>query len=204
VLLREVFTETAAIRFEGNGYSDEWKQEAARRGLPNLPDTPASIAALADPKRTAFWRELGIFSEREIASRFNVALERYIKTVLLEAETVVEMLATQVLPAGEQQLVTTAAAMVALKTAGVKAASTEGRFAAMGEAVAEVASTLDRLRQELDAVDGIHDEPRLARRLADGVRPAMQSAREAADRLEHLVDDANWSLPKYREMLFVR
>src|SRR6266496_4148437 len=68
-LLREVYQETAAIRFEGNNYSDQWRQEAARRGLPNLADTPAAIAALQDPRRTAFLRELGVLSERELASR---------------------------------------------------------------------------------------------------------------------------------------
>jgi glutamine synthetase len=203
-LLREVFAETAAIRFEGNNYSDEWRQEAGKRGLPNVADTPGSIAMMQEPKRNAFLRELGIFSERELASRFTVALERYIKTVMLEAETVVEMLGTQVLPAGERQLATTASAAAALKTAGVKASSAEGRLSDIGEAVAEAASTLDKLRGLLEDVDGLHDEGKLARRLADDVRPACQAAREAADRLEHLVDDAHWGLPKYREMLFVR
>jgi hypothetical protein len=95
-LLREVFIETAPVRFEGNGYSEEWKIEASRRGLPNIATTPAVIEAMRDPKHHGFLSAFGIFSERELGSRFNVDLERYIKQVTLEAETLIEMLTTQV------------------------------------------------------------------------------------------------------------
>jgi glutamine synthetase len=196
-LLREVFRETAAIRFEGNGYSNEWREEARKRGLPNLPDTPATIAFVSDPKRTKFLTDLGIFSERELASRFNVALERYLKTVLLEAETQMEMIATQVLPAGEAQLARTAAAANA-------APALKGRLETLANTVADVVRTLDALKSSLAKSDSVHDEAAEARHLADHVRPAMAAAREAADRLEHLVEDRSWSLPKYREILFVR
>uniref|UniRef100_A0A832I0J4 Glutamine synthetase type III n=1 Tax=Eiseniibacteriota bacterium TaxID=2212470 RepID=A0A832I0J4_UNCEI len=196
-LLREVFTETAAIRFEGNGYSEEWKQEAKRRGLPNLVDTPASIAALSQPSRNAFFGELGIFTAREFESRLTVALERYVKTVELEAETVIEMLSTHVLPAGEAQLARSAAAAAA-------APALEPRAQRVADALAEVMAATDRLSALLARAEGLHDEATRARFLADEVRPATAAARDAADRLEHLVDDALWSLPKYREMLFVR
>jgi glutamine synthetase len=196
-LLREVFTETAPIRFEGNGYSDEWKREAEKRKLPNLVDTPASIAAMSDPRRNGFFRDLGIFTEREFESRLNVALERYIKTVELEAETVIEMLATQVIPAGEAQIARTSAAAGA-------APSLSKRLHRIAEALVEVVQATDALETLLDQADGIHDEAKRARLLADQVRPATVAAREAADRLEHLVDDGLWTLPKAREMLFVR
>jgi glutamine synthetase len=196
-LLREVFRETAAIRFEGNGYSDEWREEAKRRGLPNLVDTPATIAALRDPARTKFLTDLGIFSERELASRFSISIERYLKTVTLEAETLVEMIATQVLPAGEDQVSRTAAAAAA-------APALRGRLEQLATAVGDVVRTLEEVRAQLARADLLHDEDAEARHLADAVRPAMAAAREAADRLEHMVDDRGWNLPKYREMLFVR
>jgi glutamine synthetase len=203
-LLREVFTETAAVRFEGNGYSAEWKKEAKRRGLPDLADTPASIASMRDASRTAFLRDLGVFTDREIESRFNVALERYIKTVTLEAETAVEMLRTQVLPAGEHQLAVSAAAVAAAKGTGVAAKALEARLHELATVMGQVSASVHTLQEMLDRADHTHDEPALARLLADDVRPAMSAARDAADRLEHLADDELWSLPKYREMLFVR
>jgi glutamine synthetase len=203
-LLREVFAETAPIRFEGNNYSAEWKAEAKKRGLPNLPDTPASIAAISDPERTAFLTDLKIFTQRELDSRVNVSLERYIKTVTLEAETVIEMLATQVLPAGEKQLAESAEAAAAVKAAGVAPVGVTSRVGQMAKAVEEVAASLHKLDCLLESGEKLHDERKEAVHLAAEVRPALITAREAADRLEHLVDDEMWPCPKYREMLFVK
>jgi len=203
-LLREVFKETAAIRFEGNGYSDEWKAEAKKRGLPNLVDTPASIASMTDPKRTAFLRDMKVFTQREIDSRFNVAIERYIKTVTLEAETQIEMIRTMAIPAGEQQLALTAGAMGAAKSVGAAPRSLESRLAEVSKVLGEVVSHADTLQSLLAKADGVHDELKRARQLADDVRPAMDAARAAVDRLEHLSNDGTWTLPKYREMLFVK
>jgi glutamine synthetase len=202
-LLREVYTETAPVRFEGNGYSAEWKVEAKRRGLPNLPDTPAAITAVGDPKRTAFLAELGVFSEREMASRINVALERYIKTVTLEADTVVEMLETFVVPAGEAQLITSAESAAAGQGTGA-AGVLDARTKRVAGALGEVVTSVETLKAMLGEADAIHDEMQEARLLADRVRPAVEKARAAADLLERMIDDDLWALPKYREMLFVK
>ena len=216
-VLREVFVETTPVRFEGNNYSEEWKQEAVRRGLPNLSDTPAALTVLKDPQRTTFLAELGVLSELELSSRYNIALERYLKHVTLEAETLIELLRTVVIPAGEKQLATTlqvwsglsaareatfAAAARPAAEAGAKALAT--RLAKLSSELAEVTGEADRLEALLDELEATHDEAQAARRLADEVRPLMAKTRAAADRLEHLVDDELWSLPKYREMLFVR
>jgi glutamine synthetase len=216
-VLRQVFVETTPVRFEGNNYSEEWKQEAARRGLPNLSDTPAALTVLKDPQRTAFLAEQGVLSELELSSRYNIALERYLKHVTLEAETLIELLRTVVIPAGEKQLATTlqvwsglsaareatfAAAARPAAEAGAKALAT--RLAKISSELAEVLGEADRLEALLDELEATPDEAQAARRLADEVRPLMAKTRAAADRLEHLVDDELWSLPKYREMLFVR
>jgi len=217
-LLREVFTETAAIRFEGNGYSEEWAIEAARRGLPNIPDTPGALEAMAQPDQHRFLTEQGVLSEIELNSHFNVAVERYVKQVTLEAETLVEMLSTMVAPAAEKQLALTAAAWNGVtagradgripSTLGARAAAAsgafEGRIAAISSALESVCASSERLTGLLSDLDCVHDERNRARRLADELRPMMAAAREAADRLEKLVDDELWPLPKYREMLFVK
>jgi len=203
-LLREVFAESAAIRFEGNGYSDEWKQEARRRGLPNLPDTPASIEAVSAAGRMAFLTDLKIFTPRELESRINVAIERYLKTVTLEAETVIEMLSTQVIPAGEKQLAASSAAAAAIKAAGVEPTGIAGRVAALAGALDEVAGSVAKLHALLEEGEKLHDERKECAHLAARVRPALIAARDAADRLEHLVENDLWALPKYREMLFAK
>jgi glutamine synthetase len=208
-LLREVFAETTPIRFEGNGYSEEWKKLAAKRGLPNIADTPAVLAEHLDPKHSAHLRELGIFSELELASRANVALERYIKQVTLEAETLVEMLVTQVVPAGEKQLAATVATWNGIAGAPARSAAgtakvIDARITRLSDAVATTVECAQRLDGLLIALAQVHDEMKRARRLADEVRPLMATAREAADRLETMVDDDLWPLPKYREMLFVK
>ena len=194
-LLKEVFAETAPIRFEGNGYSDEWKKEAKKRGLPNTPVAPTAIEAMRDSKQSAFLLELGILSEMELSSRFNVEIERYIKQVTLEASTMVELLATFVVPAAERQLSASAGARGALlkKRADAVAAGLESALGA--------AHKLEALLLELD---GVHDEAARAARLAAELRPLMDQAREAADGLEKLLDDGLWPMPKYREMLFIR
>jgi glutamine synthetase len=216
-LLREAFTETAAVRFDGNNYSEDWRAEAAQRGLPERRDTPAALGVLRDPARVAFLREQGVYTEAELASRYNIAIERYIKQVTLEAETQLELLRTLVIPAGEKQLAATlgawsglapagdakaTAAMREAVTAGTRALS--GHVERLSATLAEVMGAADELEKLLSSANGGHDEAATARRLADSVRPLMAKAREAADRLEQLVDDELWPLPKYREILFMR
>jgi glutamine synthetase len=216
-LLREVFAETSAIRFEGNNYSEEWKLEAGRRGLPNIPDTPSAIAAMRDPAQHSFLCQLGVLSELELNSRFNVDIERYIKQISLEAQTLIEVLTTLVLPAAEKQLALTASArnaaflpgeMRAPSTVGARAAGAteafERRMSAISGALEEMLGASDHLEMLLSDLEDAHDETTHARKLAEEVRPWMAKARDAADRLEKLVDDDLWPLPKYREMLFVK
>jgi glutamine synthetase len=203
-LLREVFTETTPVRFEGNNYSEEWKLEAGRRGLPNLSDTPSALTLLRDARRTAFLRATGVFSERELESRYNIALERYIKHVTLEAETLLEMLRTYVVPAGERQIVSSAEAAAAAESVPAAAQVLGARVKEIGQRLGEVLAGASSLETLLAATEHMHDEATCARKLADEVRPAMAEARRAADRLERLVEDELWSLPKYREMLFIK
>ncbi len=204
-LLREIFSETSAVRFEGNGYSEEWRAEAAKRGLPNLADTPAALAAVRDPKRHRFLVDMGVFSEAEVESRFNVAMERYLKQVTLEAETLAELVTTIVVPAAERQLSVSSAAWGAMGQAGPRKDSAHARrVAALGEALESALAGVEQMRKKLADVHGTHDEMKACQRLGAEVRPLMQDVRAAADRIETLVDDDLWPVPKYREMLFVK
>ncbi len=205
-LLREVFTETAAVRFEGNGYSEEWKADAAKRKLPNLADTPAALAEVMKPQHHEFLIRTGVLSQLEVDARFNVAAERYLKQVLLEAETLVDLLNTAVVPAVERQLVTTGAAWrVVTEASGTAKGSPYGkRVTALATGLETVQDGVARIVALLETVRATHDELEAGRVLGARMRPLMQEIREAADRLEALVDDDHWPLPKYREMLFVK
>ncbi len=205
-LLREVFTESAAVRFEGNGYSEEWKAEAAKRGLPNLADTPASLAEVMKPEHHGFLVSTGVLSQLEVDARFNVAAERYLKQVTLEAEAMVDLLNTAVIPAVERQVVTTGAAWrVVSEAAGSAKGSAYGkRVTALASGLEAVQDGAARITALLDSLHGSHDEMAACRTLGGKMRPLMQEVRDAADKLESLVDDEHWPLPKYREMLFVK
>ncbi len=204
-LLREVFAETSAVRFEGNGYSEAWKAEAAKRGLPNLADTPAALAAVREAKHHRFLIDMGVFSEAEVDSRFNVAMERYLKQVALEAETLAEMVTTLVVPAAERQLTVSSAAWAAMAQTGPRKDSAHARrVAALGEALEAALAGVEALQKKLADIGGTHDEMQACARLGAEVRPLMGEVRAAADRLETLVDDELWPMPKYREMLFVK
>jgi glutamine synthetase len=205
-LLREVFTETAAVRFEGNNYSDEWKAEAKRRGLPNLSDTPAALEAVMKPEHHGFLVRTGVLSQLEVDARFVVAIERYVKQVTLEAESLVDVLNTCVIPAVEQQLASTGSAWrVWSEASGSAKGSAYGRRVSALTAGLEAAQDgVERIQALLKQLHGSHDEMAACRTLGGKMRPLMQEAREVADRLESLVDDEHWPLPKYREMLFVK
>ncbi len=205
-LLREVFTETAAVRFEGNGYSEEWKTEAARRGLPNLADTPAALAEVMKPEHHRFLVDTGVLSQLEVDARFNVSAERYLKQVTLEAETLLDMLTSAVVPVAERQLAATGAAWRVLsEAAGTAKGSSYGkRVTALASGLEAVQDGVARIQAALAESHGGHDELATCRLLSSKLRPLMQEVREAADHLETLVDDETWPLPKYREMLFVK
>src|SRR5262249_12268558 len=205
-LLREVFTETAPVRFEGNGYSDEWKAEAAKRGLPNLTDTAAALAAAMAPEEHRFLIDMGVLSQLELDARFNVSMERYVKQVTLEAETLLDLVNTAVVPAVERQLAVTGSAW---RVVSESASTPKG--SAYGKRVTALAGGLESLQEGIGKIQGLlcsmhhgHDELATCRALGEKMRPLMQEVRGTADKLEAWVDDEHWPLPKYREMPFVK
>jgi len=119
-LIREVLKETKPVRFEGNNYSDEWKAEAKRRGLPTLDTTPAAVQVLEDERAWQFLVDQGVLNAEEVRARYNISLERYIKEIDMEAATLLELTDTHVLPAVETELRGLAAAAVNAKTAGYR------------------------------------------------------------------------------------
>ena len=202
-VVREAFKESAAIRFEGNNYSDEWVQEAEKRGLPNLRRSPEALDQLNTRQSKALLTKLRIFTKEELESRYHVRLERYVKDMLIEMHTQKEMIDTLILPAAFSYSGALAASASHAVAAGI-------RNVPQIEAANEVGSLIESLRERrgdlaaaIEKAEGLHqDLPKQAKLLTSAGANAMAAARETADALELMVADELWPLPKYREMLF--
>jgi glutamine synthetase len=201
-VVRETIKETKSIRFEGNNYSEEWVKEAARRGLHNLRKTPEALAQIATPESVELLKSLEIFSEAEVHSRHHVRVERYIKNLLIEADTLRQMVDTIILPACLSYHGSLAASIAQSKAAGIDAPATTSAKR-LGETIGRLQSARVALDSALTKVDAAPSDEQKAQLLAGPVSDAMLEVRNASDDCEAMVADHYWPLPKYREMLFL-
>ena len=199
-LLTEIITEHGAVVFNGDGYSDNWQTEAAARGLPNLKTTLDAIPELIKPEAVAVFEKYGVFSERELHSRYEVRLEQYALTIGVEAKLALELGTTVILPAAVRYQTELAQNVSTLKAAGVDADTT--MLAAVSAPIAELTAALGTLRTALSshAGESALDE---AKHAQEALLPAMDAVRTAADTLESVVADDLWPLPTYQEMLYI-
>jgi glutamine synthetase len=202
-IVRRIFKETSAVRFEGNNYSEEWVKEAAKRGLPNLRRTPEALAQLVTKQSRQLLTKLGIFSEEEIDSRYHVRLERYVKDMLIELHTMREMVDTLVLPAALEYVGSLATSAAQAKAAGIPVIPQLEPATRIGKLVQELQTARTTLGKVIEKAEGMHDElEQQAELLTHLGADSIAAVRHACDALELNVDDELWPLPKYREMLF--
>jgi glutamine synthetase len=193
--VREAVVQTKAVRFEGNNYAAEWVEEARRRGIPNLRTSPEALAELVKPEAREFMARMKVFSEAETDARYHVRMERYVKDVEIEIEALKAIVSGHVLPAAYKQL--------AMLGAAGSSKSSKDAVSRMDGAVDAVVSRGAALQGAADKASGESDLARKSRLLAEEVVPAMAGLREACDRIEEMVADEFWTLPKYSEMLFL-
>jgi glutamine synthetase len=209
-VIRETIVETKNIRFEGNNYSDEWKQEAERRGLPNLRKTPEALAWLVRPESTEFLERMGVLSTEENESRYHVKLERYLKDIEIEVEALTEMARTSVLPAAYKHQSMLADSISAF-TEAVRQAGLDPRSGIVqskelnrvGTLISELELKLEELASKFKEGDAIDSMEQKAHFFAYELMTTCMEVRDVCDRLEQVIDDQLWPLPKYREMLFL-
>ncbi|MEN9723052.1 MAG: hypothetical protein RJB38_1038, partial [Pseudomonadota bacterium] len=201
-VVREVAGETKTIRFEGNGYSEEWVAEAAKRGLPNLRKSPEALAQMVETRSKALMSGLGILSEAELVSRCHVRTERYVKNLLIEGDTLRQMVDTQVLPAGYAYHGRLASEVVAARAAGVDAPQAAS-LKRMTEVLNRLGAEREVFEKAFHAAETESSEEAKAQVLAQKVSVAMAQLRGACDELEAQIADEFWPLPKYRELLFI-
>jgi glutamine synthetase len=202
-VVRPIFKDTSAVRFEGNNYSEEWVKEADKRGLLNLRRTPEALAQLMTKQSHKLLTSLGILSEEELHSRYHVRLERYIKDMLIELHTIRELVDTFVLPAAFEYSGSLANAAAQAKSAGIKSIPAIDAANAIGDMITDLQKHRAALGKIIDKAEGMHEDPvKQAELLTAGGAEAMAAVRGSCDALECAVSDDCWPLPKYREMLF--
>jgi glutamine synthetase len=202
-VVRKVFKQTSAVRFEGNNYSDEWVKEAKKRGLLNLRRSPEALEQLVTKESRALLTGLKIFTPEELESRYHVRLERYVKDMLIEVHTMREMVDTLVLPAAFTYANGLIEAASGAKGTGVNAAPQVAQANKLNRMIAELQKQRDALEKVIDKAEGMHhDVAKQAKLLTSTGADTMAAVRAASDSLELSVADGCWPLPKYREMLF--
>ncbi len=205
-VLRETVKATKAVRFEGNGYSDEWKMEAERRGLSNLRNTPAALTVWSDKAKTAFLVESGVFTQTDIESRAAIQWERYIKQRLIEANVALTMAQTGILPGalkylGEVVAVAEASARTHITSPAQKVAGE------LGQQLVKFENALSGLKVSLGKVstDSALDHghlPQTGAQIADQLLPKLEELRTSVDELEGCLPAVAWPYPTYQTMLF--
>jgi glutamine synthetase len=199
-LIRSIVKETKAIRFSGNGYSDEWKAEAKKRGLPILNTTPDALEVMKDKKATQFLIDMKVLSKEEIDSRYHIAVERYVKTLDIEHSSLLELTSTYIIPTLEKQMQRLNDANEAMTSPALKKLH-KARVTEFEKAFTDVLTTFDGFRAKLEKSRKGHDENKRMWEIVEDLQPASFKLRDAVDTTELLVADDMWPLPKYREIL---
>ncbi|MBQ8144552.1 MAG: glutamine synthetase type III, partial [Butyricicoccus sp.] len=201
-LLRREIRAHRRIIFNGNGYSDEWLEEAERRGLSNLRSTPEALVRYTDQKNIDMFGRHGIYTPVEIRSRRDILLEEYSKTVRIEARTMHDMLRRLIVPACIDYSKRIAEGVAVKTSIGIDAPAERALAVDLTSGIAALLDAQHALEAALAAAPTRGEAYDVATYFHDAVCPAMEQARAQADALENMVGEAYWPLPSYRQMLF--
>ena len=203
-LVKRTIRDHRRVIFNGNGYTAEWEEEAAKRGLPNKKNTPAALPALIEPKNIALMEDFGVLTKVEMESRYEVEMEHYSKIINIEALTMLEMARKQLLPAVNaymSEVANTAASKLAVSESLSVRSETKAltRLSADADAMSDA---VDELQAAVNAAKALSDESAKAVAFHDDVLPKMDALRAAADDAETICGEDYWPLPGYSKMLY--
>jgi glutamine synthetase len=201
-VLKKVIKQHKRVFFDGDNYSEEWHSEAEKRGLPNLRDSVEAFRVLRAKKNGDLFRKYGVLSKAEYQSRIHIAIEKYVKQLAIEAETMVSMARGQILPAALQHQRSMAEAVAATKAAGLQPGET-------ATVLRDFIQLVDQFRKRIAEVERLaahqEDDPaKHAEQLSRRLKPAMAALRETGDAIESQVAADLWPLPTYRDLLFLK
>ncbi len=206
-VIKRYIKESKAIRFEGNGYSDEWAQEAEKRGLSNIKTTPKALDVLLDPKTDKLFEETGVFTKRESHARHEILLESYFKKLQIEARVMGELVDNVIIPTAISYQTTLIENVKGLKDIGLGAdtyAAQMDIIKKISEHVNFIKTNNTKMIDERKKANNIEDARDKAIAYDEKVKSYFDPIRYHVDKLEQLVDDAKWPLPKFRELLFIK
>lgn len=206
--IQKYIVESKKVLFEGDGYSDEWEKEAAKRGLPNVKTTPLSLDAYTQDKAKKLFEDHHIYNHLELEARHEIMLEDYIKKVQIEARVMGDLASTQIIPAALKYQNIILDNIRGLKEAGLKPASYAKQVAAI-EKISEhmnvIITNVEAMIEARKKANELTDNRLKAIAYCDDIKAAyFDTIRYHADKLELMIDDSIWPLPKYRELLFLR
>ncbi len=203
-LVKRTIRDHRRVIFNGNGYTAEWEEEAARRGLPNKKNTPAALPALIDPKNVQLMEDFGVLTKIEMESRYEVEMEHYSKIINIEALTMLEMARKQLLPAINaymSEVANTAASKLAVSEA-ISVRSETKTLTRLSTDADAMSDAIDALQAAVDTAEAMTDESAKAVSFHDDVLPRMDALRAAADDAETICGEDYWPLPSYSKMLY--
>lgn len=207
-IIQKYIVDSKKILFEGDGYSEEWHHEAERRGLQNVPTTPLALDSIITDKAKSLFANNKVYTHTELEARHEIELENYIKKVQIEARIMGDLALNHIIPAAVRYQNTIADNICGLKEAGLP----ESAYASQLEILKKVSRHIQVIYQKVDELvearkvaNNITDTRTKAIAYESQVKaPFFDEIRYHVDKLEHLVSDKDWTLPKYREMLFLR
>jgi glutamine synthetase len=207
-VIQKYIVDSKNVLFEGDGYSDEWEKEAARRGLPNVKTTPLALDAYITKKTMSLFESNEIYNHAELEARHEIMLESYVKRVQIEARVMGDLATTFILPSAikyQNDLVTN---ITGLKAAGLAESSYANQkqvLEKISEHINIISDNVEKMIEERKKANEIKDTREMAIAYCDKVKGKyFDVIRYNVDKLELLVDDSYWLLPKYREILFLR
>ena len=201
-IIKEYMTKHQRIIFNGDGYSDEWVTEAARRGLPNIKSMIEAASTITTDKAVALFERFGIFNRVELESREEIIYETYAKTINIEALTMIDMAGKDIIPAVASYAGDLANCVIAIKEAGATAAAQVEMLNEVDALLAEAKKALNTLKEVEAGAAGISDMKELAFYYKDTVKVAMDALRAPIDKLEMIVDSTIWPIPTYGDLMF--
>jgi len=207
IILKKYIKESKNIRFEGNGYSEEWEKIAEERGLANIKTTPRALDAILSEKSENLFAETGVFTKREALARHEILLESFYKKLQIEARVIGELGVNIIIPSAIAYQSKLVENVQGLKNLGLS----ESTYRAQLEIINKIAEHINFIKSDIDSmVDArkkaniIEDMREKAIDYDEKVKPFFQQIRYHVDKLEQLVDDSLWPLPKFRELLFIK
>jgi glutamine synthetase len=201
-LTKQLAIESRAIRFEGNNYSQEWRAEAKKRGLPVLDTSAEAIEVMNQPASTEFLSKMKVLTQEETQARYHIAVERYIKTLEIEFSTLLEMVNNNVLPTMEKQIIQSTQALDSMKSASAQSAQSK-RALELESIYESILSNVTQVEKVLQSISSLSDHKEQMMLISKSGVAAVKNLRAVCDKAESLVADEFWTFPKYREMLFL-